>query len=452
MKAMQQLFESLGVQVPEIYLPGKHANWNKRAVVACDQYTSQPEYRKEVQDYIGEEPSTFNIIFPEVYLEENNWEERIKKIQSYMQEYLSNGTLHNKGKGFVYIDRKTSHASSRKGLIIALDLEKYDYNKWSQTLIRATEWTILDRLPPRIKIREGAPLESPHIMVLIDDPEKQVIEPLTAKLDNYPELYNFDLMMEGWHIKGHHITDEESINQIVKGLEKLANPEVFKKKYGVGEELGVLLFAMGDGNHSFATAKAIWEEKKKTLTPAEQQNHPARFALVEINNVHDEGITFEPIHRVLFNINNNDLFSAAEKYFTSIGSELHLEYYDTKEELKANLSTSTNEIHYLRGVNNDGYISIAIKNPKLNLEVGNMQSFLDIYLHDHPEAKIDYVHGEEVTEQLGKENNNLWLLFPIMDKSDFFKTVVVDGALPRKTFSMGEAEEKRFYLECRKIK
>ncbi len=209
---------------------------------------------------------------------------------------------------------------------------------------------------------------------------------------------------------------------------------------------------MGDGNHSFATAKAIWEETKKNLTPEQQQNHPARFALVELNNVHDEGIAFEPIHRVLFNIDNDNLFSEMKSHFESLGSELTIEQYQTKEELKKNLKTSNDDMHYLWGVNSKGYMILGIKNPKLNLEVGNIQNFLDLYLAKHPESKIDYVHGESVTETLGKESSNLGLLFPIMNKSDFFKTVVVDGALPRKTFSMGEAEEKRFYLECRKIK
>jgi len=448
---MQTSFPNIWIQIPEIYLPKENTNRNKRAVVACDQYTSQPEYRESVKTYTEGNPSTLNIIFPEVYLEEETGEERIASIKQHMNQYLSENILENKGIWCIYIDRKTSHSTSRKGLIIALDLEKYDYNKGSQTLIRATEGTILDRLPPRIKIREGAPLESPHIMVLIDDPEKIVIEPLANNIQNYTKLYDFDLMMEGGHITGYQINDETTINNIAARLEKLTDKEIFKNKYGVGDELGVLLFAMGDGNHSFATAKAIWEEKKQNLTLEQQKNHPARFALVELNNIHDEGITFEPIHRVIFNINNETFFQEMEKYFRNIGSEIIIEHYDNKEEVKKNLKPSSKEIHYLWWVNNDGYMILGIKNPKLNLEVGNLQNFLDLYLKDHPESKIDYVHGEDVTETLWKEKNNLGLLLPIMNKSDFFKTVIVDGALPRKTFSMGEAEEKRFYLECRKI-
>ncbi|HRX63704.1 MAG TPA: DUF1015 domain-containing protein [Candidatus Absconditabacterales bacterium] len=448
---MKTFFESIGVKVPEIYLPNTDVDWNKRAVVACDQYTSQPDYWNEVKELVGNVPSTLNIIFPEIYLEDDDGDERIVNIKENMVKYMNEGVLENKGNGFIYIDRSTSQVRSRKGLIMALDLEQYDYSKGSQTLMRATEGTIVDRLPPRIKVRDGAPFELPHIMVLIDDPEKQVIEPIAEELDKHKKLYDFDLMMEGGHITGYQVTNEETVSRIVAGLEKLANKEVFKNKYNVGDDLGVLLFAMGDGNHSFATAKAIWEEKKKSLSLEEMQDHPARFALVEINNVHDAGITFEPIHRVLFNIDNDDLFNKMAEYFKYVGSELTVEHYSTKDELKENLKNSTTDIHYCRGMNQEGYMILGIKNPKLNLEVGNIQAFLDKYLAENTEAKIDYVHGEDATEELGRKKGNLGLLFPIMDKSDFFKTVVVDGALPRKTFSMGEAEEKRFYLECRKI-
>lgn len=455
---MKTFFEELGVKVPEVYLPNENVDWKKWSVVACDQYTSQPDYWNEVKNMVGDQPSTLNVIFPEVYLEDDDKEQRIAHIKSTMNEYLDNEVLKNIGEWFIYLDRKTSHADSRKGLVIGLDLEKYDYSKGSQTLIRATEWTIVDRLPPRIQVRNWATFELPHIMVLIDDPEKQVIEPIAENLGKYKKLYDFDLMMEWWHITWYHINDEVSISKIIDGLSRLADREVFKDKYNLDsslysewQESWVLLFAMWDGNHSFATAKAIWEEKKKTLTEEERKNHPARFALVEINNVHDEWITFEPIHRVLFNVDNEKIFAEMKKYFENEWSALIVQHYSSKEDLKNNLKKSTNEIHYCRWVNESWYMIVWIKNPKLNLEVGNIQAFLDKYLSENSETKIDYVHGENVTEELGKKWWNLWLLFPIMSKSDFFKTVVVDGALPRKTFSMGEAEEKRFYLECRKI-
>jgi hypothetical protein len=421
---MQTHYPELGILTPEIYLPKADTNWNKRSVVACDQYTSQPEYREAVASHIEAQPSTYHIIFPEVYLGQEDGEERIKNIQQAMKGYLEQGILENKGEGLIFLDRQTSHTSSRKGLIVALDLEQYDYNKGSQTLIRATEGTILDRLPPRVKIRQNAPLESPHIMVLIDDPEKGIIEPLAKHLDTYEKLYDFDLMIKGGHITGYHITDEAKIQGVVEGLKKLADPETFKAKYGVGDDLGVLLFAMGDGNHSFATAKAIWEEKKKTLSEKEKVSHPARFALVELNNVHDEGIVFEPIHRVLFQVNEEEFFRSAKEHFSNLGSKLKVEYFFQKADLP--LLHSTPEVHRFRGVSGKQYFTVAIHNPQLNLEVGNLQRFLDEYLSIHPETHIDYIHGEEATETLGKGENNLGLLLPVMDKSAFFTTVIKD--------------------------
>ena len=448
---MQTFFESIWVKVPEIYLPKEWVDLTKWAVVACDQYTSQPDYWDGVTEFVWDAPSTLKLTFPEIYLNDSDKEERIANITKNMIEYENQWILENKWAGFIYLDRETSHVRSRKWLILALDLERYDFNKWSQTLIRATEWTIIDRLPPRVKIRENAVFEFPHIMVLIDDPEKKVIEPLAEKLDKFKKMYDFDLMMDGWHIAWYQITDEETINGIVKWLEELADKNVFKNKYWVGDDLWVLLFAMWDGNHSFATAKAIWEAKKITLTEEERANHPARFAIVEIENVHDNWINFEPIHRVLFNVDHEHLANEMVKYFRLNGSEVEIKHYSSKEELKENLPESTNNMHYCRWANEDWYAVIWIKNPKLNLEVWNIQAFLDEYLKENPQVTIDYVHGEDVTEEIWRKKWNQCFLFPIMDKSDFFKTVVIDWALPRKTFSMWEAEEKRFYLEWRKI-
>ncbi len=449
---MQTFFEELWVKVPEIYLPKEWTDLTKWSVVACDQYTSQPDYWDWVKSFVWDAPSTLNLTFPEIYLNDSDKEQRIANITKNMINYEANWILENKWLGFIYLDRETSMVRSRKGLIMALDLEKYDFNKWSQTLIRATEWTIIDRLPPRVKIRENALFEFPHIMVLIDDPEKQVIEPLANKIDKFKKMYDFDLMMDGWHIKWYQISDEETINEIINWLTHLADKEVFKNKYWVSDDLWVLLFAMWDWNHSFATAKAIWEAKKQLLTPEQRENDPARFAIVEINNVHDTGINFEPIHRVLFNVNHEHLSNEMAKYFREIWSDVEITHYNSKEELKENLKESTDNVHYCRWANEDGYAIIAIKNPRLNLEVWNIQAFLDQYIKENPDVTIDYVHGEDVTEQLWRKKWNQCFLFPIMDKSDFFKTVVVDWALPRKTFSMWEAEEKRFYLEARKIK
>lgn len=449
---MKTFFENIGLKVPEVYLPKQWIDLQKRAVVACDQYTSQPKYREEVKTIAGEEPSTYNIIFPEIYLEEDGKEERIKNIQKHMNKYIDEWTLENQGPCFVLIDRKTSHQASRKGLVVALDLEAYDYSKESQTLIRATEGTILDRLPPRIEIRKDAPLESPHIMVLIDDPQKTVIEPLFNNTANYEKIYDTDLMMNGGHITGYKVADETSINAIADNLAKLADKETFKNKYALDQDLGVLLFAMGDGNHSLATAKAIREDKKQWLSEEQKIDHPARFALVELVNIHDDGLVFEPIHRVVFHTDPEILIEKMKKYFDEQGSELTTDIYTTFNEMKKNQKISDSTTHYFCMMYANTYIVAGIKNPKLNLEVGNLQAFLDTYLQQNTESKIDYIHGEDVTEQLGTQEWNIGFTLPIMDKKAFFKTVIVDWALPRKTFSMGEAEEKRYYFECRKIK
>jgi len=429
----------IGLKVPEIYLPKAGTDMKKRAVVACDQYTSQPEYRQEVQKIIGDAPSTYNIIFPEVYLEKDDKSERIKNIQKHMNQYLQDGILENQWPCFILVDRKTSHTASRKGLVVALDLECYDYSIGSQTLIRATEWTIVDRLPPRIEIRKDAPLELPHIMVLIDDPKKTVIEPLFTTLEKYTKVYNTDLMMNGWHITGYKIDDEASITNIVNSIQKIA-------------ETSSLLFAMGDGNHSLATAKAIREEKKKSLSIEDQKDNPARFALVELVNIHDDGLVFEPIHRILFNIQADQLIKEMIVYFQTMWSEINIQIYSTFEEMKNKIQASTQQIQYFSMMYSWAYCVVELKNPKLNLEVGNLQSFLDSYLNTHTETKIDYVHWTEVTAQLGTKEGNIGFILPIMDKKEFFPTIIKDWALPRKTFSMGEAEEKRYYLECRKIK
>jgi len=449
---MQTFFPEIGLKVPEIYLPKEGVDLQKRAVVACDQYTSQPEYRQKVEETTKNTPSTYHITFPEIYLEEEEKEKRIQNIQAHMNQYLSEGILENKGPCFILIDRKTSHQTSRKGLVVALDLEAYDYSKQSQTLIRATEGTIIDRLPPRIEIRKDAPLESPHIMVLIDDPQKTIIEPLFSQTEKYEKLYDTDLMMNGGHIVGYKIADEKIIQNIAKNISTLANTETFKNTYGSNEDLGVLLFAMGDGNHSLATAKAIREVKKQGINDEEKINHPARFALVELVNIHDDGLEFEPIHRVVFNVDPKELIEEMKTYFQNQWSQITIETFSTFNDMKKNIKNSSPTTQYFNMMYTNTYIIAGIKNPKLNLEVGNLQAFLDKYLNTHTESKIDYIHGENITEELGTKEGNIGFTLPIMAKEAFFKTVIIDGALPRKTFSMGEAEEKRYYLECRKIK
>lgn len=436
-----KIISDLGIQIPQIYLPKKGIDLTKWAVIACDQFTSQPEYWNEVEKIVGDAPSTLNLTFPEVYLEMPGKEERISNIQSMMRNYMDEGILQSHD-GLVYVER-TVAGKTRKGIVLCLDLEAYDYNKGSSSLIRATEGTIIDRLPPRMKIREGAILELPHILVLIDDPNCTVVEPLHAAKSTLEQLYDFDLMLGSGHLSGYAVNSKLE-GHVIEALRGLANPEAFADKYEIGKDQPVLLFAMGDGNHSLATAKAIWEKIK----PQVGMDHPARYALVEIENVHDEGLEFEPIHRVLFGL-KKDLFAAFEKSF---GANLVYQPVSSAEEMVKAVDTAAGEKQKIGLVDGGrGFGVIEISNPSSNLPVGTLQSFLDTFLKEGGAEKIDYVHGEDVTVKLGSQPDNAGFYLPGMSKSELFKTVILDGALPRKTFSMGEAREKRFYMEARKI-
>src|ERR1041385_320248 len=436
-----KIISDIAIQIPQVYLPKPGTNLTKWAVIACDQFTSQPEYWNDVEKIVGDAPSTLNLTFPEVYLEKPGKEERIKNIQATMRKYMDEGILQPHD-GLVYVER-TVKDKTRKGIVLCLDLEAYDYTKGSSSLIRATEGTIVDRLPPRMKIREGALLELPHILVLIDDPNCTVIEPLSAAKSKLEKLYDFDLMLDSGHLTGYDV-NQEFEDEAIEALRGLAQPETFASKYGVDKDKPVLLFAMGDGNHSLATAKAIWEKIK----PQVGMDHPARYALVEIENVHDEALEFEPIHRVLFDL-KKDLFAELEKTF---GANLTYKPVASSEEMVRLVDLAQGEKQVIGFVGADkGFGVIEIGQPSSNLPVGTLQSFLDVFLKEGGAEKIDYVHGEDVTVKLGSQPNNAGFYLPGMSKSDLFKTVILDGALPRKTFSMGEAREKRFYMEARKI-
>ncbi len=441
-------FDKISLQVPEILLPNKDVDLHKWSVVACDQYTSQPDYWAKVAEIAGDAPSTLNVIFPEVFLEDHDGDERIASINNAMQQYLDEGILVPMDKpGFVLVDRKTSQAPSRKGLVVAIDLEHYDFNKGSQTLIRATEGTIMDRLPPRIKVRQDAAIELPHIMVLIDDPQHTVIEPLFEK--NPQPLYDFELMMDSGHIKGYAIDTPELIRQAVDTLTQLADPQVFADKYNA-QGRDVLLYAMGDGNHSLATAKAIWEKIKEEADDIQSvMDNPARFALVELVNIHDEGLQFEPIHRVIFNVKPEQLLKAMQAHFKGNCSVVHC---DNEADMKARAKAATaDNVHIVPFNDASGYGYIQITNPEYTLELATIESFLNDYLEQNG-GKVDFIHGDEVVNELGVKEGNMGFFFPPISKHSLFKSIIFDGALPRKTFSMGEADEKRFYLEARKIK
>ena len=402
----------------------------KWAVVACDQYTSQPEYWERVDNYVGEAPSTLRLILPESKLESDNVEEEIAKINQNMENYLKEERLRSLDNSLLYIERKLEGGKTRFGLIGKLDLEQYDYSKGSGTPVRATEGTVLERIPPRMRVRRNAPIELPHIMVLIDDPDKNIIEPLHEATSKMSMVYKTTLMERGGQIAG-YLLDKEQTEDVLTKMAALADPERFAKYYNA-EGYPVLTFAMGDGNHSLATAKACWEELKPTLSEAERETHPARYALIELTNLHDDSLEFEAIHRVLFEVDGEKLLND----YMAAYPGAHL---------------GEGEGHQVTYILNGKKGVVTVPNPTAQLEVGTLQSFLDTYLKENG-GKIDYIHGEDVTEELASQPNSIGFILPCMDKDQLFPTVIFDGALPRKTFSMGEAHDKRFYLEARKIK
>eukprot|EP00667_Euglena_gracilis_P012275 EG_transcript_12598 len=425
----------------------------KWGTIACDQYTSDPAYWQRVEDFVGADPSAYKLILPEVFLETEKEEEVIANVKRTMQEYKEQQILVAQQPGFVLVDRKTPVVPSRKGLMVALDLEHYSYEKGSTTLMRATEGTILSRLPPRVRVREAASIELPHIMVLIDDPEKTIIEPLFAK--NLKKVYDFDLMANSGHLTGYAVDAPEDIEHVVRGLSTLVNLEAYAKKYSVPvpEKTDVLLYAMGDGNHSFATAKLHWERTKEKAEDKEAvlKTHPARYCLVELVNIHDDGLEFEGIHRVVFNVNTDDLFGKLTAFFASKGSSAVTEAAVGVAEAVKAAEASNDKQHKIAYVGPTGAGIVSITNPHKNLETAGLQEFLDEYLAGNKEAKIDYIHGVEATASLAAKEGNIGFFCPTISKHTFFRTIIKDGAFPRKTFSMGEADEKRFYVEARAI-
>ena len=485
-----------GLKPDDIYLPAEGIDLRRWAVVACDQYTSQPEYWRRVEAYVGARPSTLHIVQPEIDLERAG--ARIPAIHRAMREYLSNGTLVRAVRNGFTLTERTTASGARLGLVAAVDLEEYDFTPGSGAMIRATEGTIRERIPPRLCIREGAPLECPHVMLLLDDPAHTVIEPLHARLRETAPLCDFELMENGGRLR-------------VWGVEGNALAPVSDALSALWEKSDGFLYAVGDGNHSLATAKARWDALKPALSPGEAQTHPARYALAEIVNLHSPALAFEPIHRVLFGADMEDLVSAYRAHLASRGMKL-----TAVEPLSSRASgtkpvepssfpasgtkpaepssscacgmkpvepssfpasgmkpaepssscvcgakpaepcssargmTPTDEAE-LTFVSGNARASYRVGNPENPLPVAVLQPFLDEYLRSHPAARIDYVHGAAAVESLCQTPHTTGILLPAIDKSALFPAVRQGGALPRKTFSMGEPDEKRYYMECRKI-
>ena len=383
---MNKKFEKLGFYPADILLP-KDQDMTKWAVVACDQFTSEPEYWQAVEQTVGDAPSTLRLILPEANLKAPNVDEYIADINASMDKYLTEGVF------------------------------------------QVLPESLVDRIPPRARVRRNAPIELPHVMLLIDDPDKTVIEPLTAASGEMETLYDFDLMQNGGHIRGYKLTDRQ-VDAVADALEGLTTDEAMQKKYGVSG-VAPLLFAVGDGNHSLATAKACYEEQKKGKTPEEYLALPARYALVEVVNNHDDALQFEPIHRVLFGVD-------------------HQKFMDAFRAAYPNAYEGKGDGHTIEFVWNGESHFITVPDPKVQLAVGTLQSVIDQYLKDNG-GEVDYIHGDDVTRELGSKPGNMGFLLPAMGKEQLFKTVMADGVLPRKTFSMGHAQDKRYYIEARKI-
>ncbi len=393
---MKLPFKTADIMIPK----DNHDKWS---VIACDQFTSNIEYWNELEVYIENEASALHIVLPEVYLE-NDVRSRINKINETMNAYIENNIFTTYEDALIYIERTLPNGAVRSGILGVIDLEEYDYQKGTSSAIRATEETILERIPPRVKIRKNAPLEMSHAMLFIDDPLKTVIE--GCKAESKTKIYDFQLSMGGGSLKG-YVLSEESKNRVLNSL-SILNQE--KEDFPV--------FAVGDGNHSLATAKVCYEMNKTELN---------RYAMAEIVNIYDPAICFEPIYRILSHVD-------VEEVLTELESKC--------------CEKEAYEIEY---VSKDK--SGTLKLPKRsNLAVGVLQNYLDEYLESHPNVKIDYIHGEEVLKELAIEEDTIGFVFDGIDKSELFSTIVKEGVLPRKAFSMGDAKSKKYYMECRNIK
>lgn len=389
-----------------------HQKWS---VVACDQFTSERGYWKKLEDFVGGADSTLKLIFPEAYLEDSDKDERIDNINRTMKEYLDGGVFKTLKDSFIVCKRTTASGISRLGIVLAVDLEDYCFTHPSNAYIRSTEGVVLDRIPPRLKIRKDAPVELPHIMLLIDDRKHSVIEPIWAAREGLEKVYDFDLNMGGGHLEGYRIDSQIVIDAFEKYVDSVQN------LYGTGKN--DFIFAVGDGNHSLATAQAHWNRIKEGLTDAEKAVHPARFALCEVENLHDDGIVFEPIHRFVFGV-GEDFIGYMQ---ANLSGEKEVKAFDKNGE-------------YVLRVDRIG--AKAIK---------DIQSAIDEYLKAHG-GTVDYIHGIEHLKDVASRNDGVAIAMPKIEKEELFDYVLKNGTLCRKAFSMGEAEEKRYYFEAKKIK
>jgi hypothetical protein len=480
------------IKIPEILIPKRGIDPSKWAVVACDQFTSEPSYWNDVEELTKNSPSAYHIAYPEIYLGKNQ-EERVEKINENMKKYLADGIFETV-KGLILVERSTKYSEARFGLMMSVDLDAYDFKPFNKAYIKATEGTILERLPVRIGIRENAFLELPHILLLADNEKKSVIEPLVKRRGELKKLYDFELMKDGGHIKGYKIDNTESViannkpldkdartakcgsddinaESVIESIYKLLDKDVQTAKYGSAEVN--FLFAVGDGNHSLATAKACWERLKTGLTDEEREVHPARYALVELMNLYDDALKFEPIHRIIFDA-GEDFLEGLKK----IGGERSVKVFDGNAEYEINADENSafsggrkirvfdakSEYEINAGENSafSGGKKIRVFDSKSEYEINadensaaaikEIQTYIDEYLKKNPRTSVDYIHGEKHLRSVAEDKGGLAIIMPTIEKSELFPYVVKEGVLPKKAFSMGEAEEKRYYFEAKLIK
>ncbi len=400
----------------------KNADMRRWAVIACDQFTSDAAYWRRVREFVGEAHSTLHMILPEADLGSGQEAEAVKKINATMETYLDNDVFDAYTNSYIYVERTLQNGSIRPGLIGAVDLEAYNYNLGSESAVRATERTVLERIPPRQRVRKDAGIEFPHVLMLADDDQKQLIEPIAAQKDKLPKLYDFDLMEDGGHIAGWLVQGD-----IAKAFDErlAAYIDAVPAKYADLKGAPVVL-AVGDGNHSLATAKSCYETLKKENPNLDLSSHPARFALVELENIHDDSQVFEPIHRILVGVDGKKLLT----------------------DLQAICADGGFEVEYIMGQERG---KLYLDRTKGELAVAVLQEFLDGWMQEN-KCEIDYIHGDDEVAQLAQKPNSVGFLLPSMEKHQLFRGVISGGVLPRKTFSMGHAREKRYYLEGRRIK
>lgn len=411
----------------ELLLPSG-CDMEKWSVVACDQFSSQPEYWDELDKWVGDAPSTLRLMLPEAYLETRDQLEQAELINARMRAYLERGVFRALPDSYVYVERTLASGAVRRGLVGALDLEAYDYSPESASPIRATEGTIESRLPPRARVRRDASLEMPHIMVFIDDAENLLLGPLSEKSAALPELYDFELCRGGGHLRGWRVTGADAAAADA-ALDALSDADTLAARYGGAAPA---VFAMGDGNHSLATAKKCWDELRAALSPSEAETHPARWSLVELVNIHDPAIEFEPIHKVIFDTDVSGFIAAARDFWALRGAQ-------------------EGHCHEVRLVCGGEEETLRVPGLTIGRLIGAAEDFCQDYIAAHG-GRVDYIHNDDTAESMGRRNGCAALLLPKMEKEELFPSIIRSGPFPKKSFSIGRAQDKRYYLECRRIK